>query len=84
VFKFISQTLRNQIINNLSHFSLSELSLKFSARVIEVFSIEVCRFSLFHSMHTSPSLSKSVQGHVLHAVEVDEGGRNDEDVEYLV
>ena len=35
-------------------------------------------------MRTSASLSQSVEGDVLHPVEVDEGRRDDENMKYLV
>ena len=72
----------------LSHFKLQDITgLKFPSRKVEILSVcrEVSRrLQILHGVRTGSSLGQSVEGDVLHPVEMDEGGRDHEDVKYLV
>ena len=72
---------------HISNYSQDITGLKFRSRIVEILSVcrEVSRrLQILHGVRTSSSLGQSVEGDVLHPVEMDEGGRDHEDVKYLV
>ena len=72
---------------HISNYSQDITGLKFRSRIVEILSVcsEVGgRLEILHRVRASSSLSQSVEGNVLHPVEMDEGRRDDENVKYLV
>ena len=72
---------------HISNYSQDITGLKFRSRIVEILSVcsEVGgRLELLHRVRAGSSLSQSVEGDVLHPVEMDEGRRDDENVKYLV
>ena len=75
---------------HISNYRQDITGLKFRSRIVEIVSVcsEVSRrLEILHGVHgvrTGSSLSQSVEGDVLHPVEVDEGRRDNENMKYLV
>ena len=72
---------------HISNYSQDITGSKFPSRIVEILSVcrEVSRrLQILHGVRTGSSLGQSVERHVLHPVEVHEGGGDDEDVKYLV
>ena len=74
-------------VYHISIYSEDITGLQFRGGIVEILSVsrEVSgRLELLHGVGAGPGLGQSVECDVLHPVEMDEGGRDDENVKYLV